>query len=55
MLRGAVDGVGADDEAQRVTHERIRAFAAATPTVYLVADNPDSAARLAERRLVRLR
>ena len=52
MLRGQPDGVGADDEAERLTHERIRAFAAASPTVYLVAHDPDTGARLAERRLV---
>jgi N-acyl homoserine lactone hydrolase len=52
MLRGAVDGVGPDEDAERLTHERIRAYAAATPTVYLVAHDPDTAARLAERRLL---
>jgi glyoxylase-like metal-dependent hydrolase (beta-lactamase superfamily II) len=52
MLRGKADGVGADEEAERLTHERIRAFAAANPTVYLVAHDPETAARLAERRFV---
>lgn len=52
MLRGKVDGVGADDEAERLTHERIRAYATAHPTVYLVAHDPATAARLAERRLI---
>jgi glyoxylase-like metal-dependent hydrolase (beta-lactamase superfamily II) len=52
MLRGKVDGVGSDDDAERLTHERIRAYAAANPTVYLVAHDPDAGARLAERRLV---
>jgi N-acyl homoserine lactone hydrolase len=52
MLRGRPDGVGADEEAERLTHERIRAFAASTPTVYLVAHDPETGARLAERRLV---
>ena len=52
MLRGKPDGVGADEEAERITHERIRAFAEATPTVYLVAHDPETGARLAERRLV---
>jgi glyoxylase-like metal-dependent hydrolase (beta-lactamase superfamily II) len=52
MLRGQADGVGADEEAERLTHERIRAFAAATPTVYLVAHDPETGLRLAERRLV---
>jgi glyoxylase-like metal-dependent hydrolase (beta-lactamase superfamily II) len=52
MLREKVDGVGADEEAERLTHERIRAFAAATPTVYLVAHDPETGVRLAERRLL---
>jgi N-acyl homoserine lactone hydrolase len=52
MLRGVADGVGADDQVERLTHERIRAYAAANPTVYLVAHDPDTGARLAERRLV---
>jgi N-acyl homoserine lactone hydrolase len=52
MLRGKPDGVGADEEAERITHERIRAFAEATPMVYLVAHDPETGARLAERRLV---
>jgi N-acyl homoserine lactone hydrolase len=50
MLRGAVDGVGPDEDAQRLTHERIRAYAAATPTVYLPSHDPETASRLAERR-----
>ena len=52
MLRGKVDGVGPDAEAERMTHERIRAYAAAKPTVYLVAHDPESAERLADRRFV---
>jgi N-acyl homoserine lactone hydrolase len=52
MLRGKVDGVGFDDGAERLTHERIRAFAAANPTVYLVAHDPETGSRLAERQLV---
>jgi N-acyl homoserine lactone hydrolase len=52
MLQGKLDGVGADEEAERLTHERIRGFAAATPTVYLVAHDPDTGTRLAERRLL---
>jgi N-acyl homoserine lactone hydrolase len=52
MLRGKVDGVGADAAAERLTHEWIRAYAAETPTVYLVAHDPETAARLAERRPV---
>jgi N-acyl homoserine lactone hydrolase len=52
MLRGAVDGVGPDEDAQRLTHERIRAYAAATPTVYLPSHDPETAIRLAERRSI---
>lgn len=52
MLRGKPDGVGADEEAERITHRRIRTFAAKNPTVYLVAHDPETGARLAERRLV---
>jgi glyoxylase-like metal-dependent hydrolase (beta-lactamase superfamily II) len=52
MLRGAVDGVGADEDAERLTHERIRAYAAAAPTVYLPSHDPETSARLAERRAV---
>ena len=52
MLRGRADGVGADEQAERLTHERIRAFAAETPSVYLVAHDPETGARLSERRLV---
>jgi glyoxylase-like metal-dependent hydrolase (beta-lactamase superfamily II) len=52
MLRGKPDGVGADEQAERLTHEQIRAFAAETPTVYLVAHDPEAGMRLAERRLV---
>jgi N-acyl homoserine lactone hydrolase len=52
MLRGKPDGVGADEDAERLTHERIRAFAAAHPTVYLVAHDPETGVRLAERQLV---
>src|SRR5918996_2573092 len=52
MLRGAVDGVGLDEEAERLTHKRIRAYAAAEPTVYLPSHDPDTASRLAERTTV---
>ena len=53
LLRGAVDGVGPDEDAQRLTHQRICAYAAAHPTVYLVAHDPDTAIRLAERRVIK--
>jgi N-acyl homoserine lactone hydrolase len=52
MLDGKPDGVGSDEEAERLTHERIRAFAAARPTVYLVAHDPETGARLDERHVV---
>jgi glyoxylase-like metal-dependent hydrolase (beta-lactamase superfamily II) len=52
LLRGVVDGVGPDEAAERLTHERIRAYAADTPTVYLPAHDPETAARLAERRTI---
>jgi glyoxylase-like metal-dependent hydrolase (beta-lactamase superfamily II) len=52
MLNGLADGVGSDEQAQRLTHERIRAYAAGTPTVYLPAHDPETAARLTERRAV---
>ena len=52
MLRGKVDGVGSDDDAERLTHERIRAYAADTPTVYLPAHDPETAARLAARQTI---
>jgi N-acyl homoserine lactone hydrolase len=52
MLRGKADGVGVDDRVQRLTHERIRNYAADTPTVYLVAHDPGTAVKLAERRTI---
>jgi hypothetical protein len=52
MLRGLLDGPSTDEAAARQTHERIRALAAQTPTVYLVAHDPQTATRLAERRVV---
>jgi glyoxylase-like metal-dependent hydrolase (beta-lactamase superfamily II) len=52
MLRGAVDGVSPDEAVARRTHERIRAFAAEKPTVYLVAHDPQTGDRLAQRRTV---
>jgi N-acyl homoserine lactone hydrolase len=52
MLRGVADGVGVDEALERETHERIRAFAAQTPTVYLPSHDPDTAARLADRETV---
>jgi hypothetical protein len=50
MLHGICDGVSPDEDAARLTHERIRALAAQTRTVYLVAHDPETPVRLAERR-----
>ena len=52
MLRGAIDGVGADESAQERTLADIRALCAARPTVYLPTHDPQSAERLAGRRTV---
>jgi N-acyl homoserine lactone hydrolase len=52
MLRGAVDGVSPNESVAQLTHERIRAFAASTPTVYLVAHDPATALRLDERQVI---
>lgn len=52
MVRGAVDGVAPDEDAARLTIERIQAFARERPTVYLVAHDPETGARLAERRVL---
>jgi N-acyl homoserine lactone hydrolase len=52
MLRGAVDGVGADEDAERLTHGRIRAYVAETPAVYLPSHDPEASARLDEQRTV---
>jgi N-acyl homoserine lactone hydrolase len=52
LLRGVVDGVGPDEIAERLTHDRIRAYAAQTPTVYLPAHDPETAARLSARRTI---
>jgi N-acyl homoserine lactone hydrolase len=52
MLRGVVDGPSPDDAIARRTHARIRELGAQTPTVYLVAHDPQTADRLAERRTI---
>jgi N-acyl homoserine lactone hydrolase len=52
LLRGAVDGVGPDEAAQRATHQGILAYAAEHPTVYLVAHDPDTGRRLDERQVI---
>lgn len=52
MMRGAIDGVAPDEAAARLTIERIQLQCKETPTVYLVAHDPETGARLAERRPV---
>ena len=52
LLRETVDGVGPDEHSERITHQRIRTYIAANPTVYLVAHDPETGVRLAERRLI---
>jgi N-acyl homoserine lactone hydrolase len=52
LLRDVVDGVGPDEAAEHLTHERIRAYADETPTVYLPAHDPETGARLKERRTI---
>ncbi len=55
MVRGAVDGVAPDDEVAKRTLARIQSFVSERPTVYLVAHDPESATRLAERQAVSVR
>jgi N-acyl homoserine lactone hydrolase len=50
LLRDVLDGVGPDEAAEHLTHERIRAYGAETPTVYLPTHDPETESRLAERR-----
>lgn len=54
MISGAVDGVAPDERAALDTIERIKAFASDTPTVYLVAHDHGTAARLANREVLEL-
>jgi len=52
MLRGVIDGISPDENVARETLSNIRALCAQHPTVYLPSHDPQSAARLAERRIV---
>jgi glyoxylase-like metal-dependent hydrolase (beta-lactamase superfamily II) len=52
MIAGWPDGVGWDAAAQAATHKRLRAFAAATPAVFLPTHDPQSAERLRTRTTV---
>jgi glyoxylase-like metal-dependent hydrolase (beta-lactamase superfamily II) len=52
MLSGSVDGVSVDDEVASATLRAIADLAHGRPTVYLPTHDPESAARLANRRIV---
>jgi glyoxylase-like metal-dependent hydrolase (beta-lactamase superfamily II) len=52
LIERAPDGVGPSEAQERDTHARILRFAQETPTVYLPTHDPESARRLAERRVV---
>jgi N-acyl homoserine lactone hydrolase len=52
MLAGRVDGVSADDDVAIATLAAIKRLANSRPTVYLPTHDPQSAMRLASRRLV---
>lgn len=52
MLAGKVDGVSPDEQTSIATLEAVRSFARAHSTVYLPTHDPQSAVRLARRRLV---
>ncbi|HZC06167.1 MAG TPA: N-acyl homoserine lactonase family protein [Ktedonobacterales bacterium] len=52
LLEQAPDGVGPDVTLERDTHQRILRLTQMTPLVYLPAHDPDSAQRLAERRVL---
>jgi glyoxylase-like metal-dependent hydrolase (beta-lactamase superfamily II) len=50
MLAGALDGVSADEAVARSTLQAVGALVQNRPTVYLPTHDPDSGARLANRR-----
>lgn len=52
MLAGRIDGVSVDDDVSGATLRAIRRLARDRPTVYLPTHDPESAVRLARRRLV---
>lgn len=51
LLSGRIDGVSAHDDVASATLDAIGRLARAGPTVYLPTHDPESAIRLAERRL----
>jgi len=54
MLAGTIDGVSEDEAQAAATLAAIQAFAAARPTVYLPAHDPDAARRLAKHEILAL-
>jgi len=52
MLAGRVDGVSPDERTSSSTLNAVRCFAQAHPTAYLPTHDPQSAARLLNRRSV---
>jgi len=54
MLAGAIDGVSGDEGQAATTLAAVRAFAAARPTIYLPAHDPDAARRLAKGEILAL-
>jgi N-acyl homoserine lactone hydrolase len=52
MTAGHVDGVSGDEKVARATLMKLRDLATRRPTVYLPAHDPDSAVRLAYRRVI---
>jgi glyoxylase-like metal-dependent hydrolase (beta-lactamase superfamily II) len=52
MVKGAIDGVAADERAAGDTLDRIRRFTRERPVVYLPSHDPDAGARLAARQTV---
>lgn len=52
MLEEVVDGVSGDDTIARATLATVHRFVTEAPTVYVVAHDPDSAARLAHRSVI---
>jgi glyoxylase-like metal-dependent hydrolase (beta-lactamase superfamily II) len=51
MLAGQIDGVSEDDASALATLRALKQLAAEQPTVYLATHDPESAERLANRRL----
>ena len=52
ILAGKVDGVSLDERTSSSTLNAIKSFALAHPTIYLPTHDPQSAIRLADRRIL---